>query len=494
MIEYHALLSIVFLNLALVFAACQPLIIDEGAPDSADSAPLLAEDTAETAAATEKIVETVAGSDGLGDPYYPQLGNGGYDVLHYTIDLIVDMDDNTITGTTTIEARAIQPLRAFNFDFLGLEISEILVNGARANFDRQGGELTIAPASPLMNGDIFTTTVAYSGVPEPVDDPGVSFAQLGWVVYEPGVFTLSEPSGAMSWYPVNNHPTDKATYTFRITAPKPFVVAANGLLQAEIDNGETITYLWQAGDPMASYLATVNIAQFTVLTDVGPDGLPIRNYFPPGARATIIETFKPTADMIAFFSRILGPYPFEAYGVVVMDVDFPAALETQTLSIFGRPLVRENVVAHELIHQWFGNSVSPATWQDIWLNEGFATYFEALWYEHTAGAEAFDKRMGDLYGSMVNQQLPPPGDPSLEGLFGSTVYVRGAWTLHALRLRVGDEVFFDILRAYYERFQNSHAGTSDFIAVAEGVSGQDLADFFADWLFAEKVPVVSGLG
>ena len=433
------------------------------------------------------MAETV-GADGLGDPYYPQLGNGGYDVTHYALDLAFDPDSRSINGTTTITAQATQNLSAFNLDFSGLKIGAISVDDHPADFSRTGTELTIRPADILPAGQLFTITVDYSGVPQPIVDPGVPFARVGWITAGSGVFVLSEPSGAMSWYPVNNHPTDKASYTFRITVPKPLLVAANGLLEEKIDNGDTTTFVWEAADPMASYLATVNIAEFKMVTEEGPNGLPIRNFFPLDASLRASEALSPTVAMIEFFSDILGPYPFEAYGVVVMDANFPGALETQTLSVFGRNALREGTVAHELAHQWLGNSVSPATWQDIWLNEGFATYFEALWREHSRGSDLFHSEMSDSYDSIVAAQLPAPGDPSVRGLFGASVYQRGAWTLHALRLQVGDELFFEILRVYYDRFKGGNAGTSDFIAIAEAVSGQDLSDLFDSWLYAAEIP------
>lgn len=465
----------------LWLTACQPLIVD---PD-----PPLA-----VAAAAIQPVDPIAGADGLGDPLYPQLGNGGYDVQHYTIDLTVDVLSNTITGTTNITALATAPLASFNLDLSGLTVTTITVNGAPAAFTRTGYELNITPAVPLPVAQPFTATVAYGGSPEAIADPGIPFAGVGWLDYdEDGIYVFSEPSGAMSWYPVNNHPLDKATYTFRITAPEPYVVAANGLLVDEIDHGESRTYVWEAGDPMASYLATINLADFEILTEEGPEGLPIINFFPVGRSRLLQRNFAPTADMIAYYSDLIGPFPFESYGAVVMEAPFGGALETQTRPVFGRMSTIETTIAHELVHQWFGNSISLARWQDIWLNEGFATYFHHLWTEHTRGEEVFNATMRGMYTTIKARRMFPPGDPPPDDLFGSAVYVRGAWTLHALRLEVGDEVFFEIIRTYYDRFQGGNATTADFIAVAEAVSGQSLDALFQAWLYDEEAPAVPGM-
>ncbi len=433
-------------------------------------------------------LKNTIGADGLGDPLYPQLGNGGYDALHYTIDLAVDMHSHAITGMAMITAQTTQTLSSFNFDFQGLQIQKITVNATPATFQRTNSELTITPVTPLSSGEWFTTIVAYHGVPAGIADPGVPFQKIGWLVYKPGIFVASEPSGAMAWYPVNNHPLDKATYTFRITVAKPYVVAANGLLQSTLEQGDSRTYLWEMHSPMASYLATIDIAEFKLVTEQGPNQLPIRNYFPPNASPQMLATFAPTAAMLQFYSDLIAPFPFEAYGAVVVDDNFPTALEAQTLSIFGQDTLFEAAVAHELSHQWFGDSVSVKTWRDIWLNEGFATYFENLWLEHTQGQAAFDASMHSLYELMKNRQLGPPASPKLQDLFGPAIYVRGALTLHALRLSVGDAVFFKILRTYYSRYQFSNASTADFMAVAEAVSGQNLDIFFNTWVYADDVP------
>lgn len=541
------------------------------------------------------------GADGIGDEFFPELGNGGYDARHYTIDLTADVDDNLIKAVVVIDALATQDLSAFNLDFAGPAVTDVLVDGAPAAYERQGRELVITPAAPLVEGAAFSVSIAYSGQPSGVRATGIPFL-VGWTNYGDGVFVASEPAGAAGWYPVNDHPLDKATYTFRITAPDPYVVAANGVLQAVVPdavNGWT-TYVWEMAQPVASYLVTVNIAEYVIDTGEGPDGLPIRNFFPPGLAEKGAVEFAKTPDMIAFFEDLFGPYPFDAYGVVVIDTDLQFALETQTLSLFARNWVTgtgraEEAVAHELAHQWFGDSVSLAGWQDIWLNEGFATYVSWLWFEHDQGSDVLQQVVARAHTNITQDErtyvlqlskqdvlnalalllpddasldggaladvvrlimqdglsdedlaaltgeypptgitrddvlalvtalpfdtvrwsgetvaelesilhlgapepgvfrLPrsryvPPGSPPLNDLFNPGVYQRGALTLHALRVRVGDEAFFAILRAYYDRYAYGNATTADFIAVTEAISGDDLGDFFDAWLYAPDVP------
>ena len=431
---------------------------------------------------------------GLGDPLFPGLGNSGYDVTHYTLDLVADLAADTISGTTVLQAQALLDLAEFNLDFEGFTIRALTVNDAPAQYKRAGRELSIMPPSPLRAGQRFTVAVAYYGVPEPTADNGAPFL-VGWRHYEGGVYVASQPSGAATWYPVNDHPCDKATYTLRITVPQPYVVAANGLLQSATDNGATTTYVWEARDPMASYLVTVNIAEFTQQTAAGPGGLPIRNYFPQRLAADLADDFARTPEMITLYDRLFGPYPFEAYGVVVADTQVGFALETQTLSLFGRddssePGRGELIVAHELAHQWFGNSVSLASWLDIWLNEGFATYAQWLWVEETQGREAFDRQVRMAYSTIQQRDLPPPGNPPPNGLFSAGVYLRGGLTLHVLRLRVGDDTFFRILQTYAARYHNSNATTADFVALAEEISGTELQALVAAWLYDEALPEI----
>jgi aminopeptidase N len=482
------------------------------------------------------------GADGLGDPYDRQLGNGGYDAQHYALDLEVDVGGNTVSGTVTMRAVATQDLSAFNLDFVGNDIRHLLVDDVPVDYVRdpapehsggltvrpgqsssafqpprtletQGRELTVFPIEPLHSGQAFTVELSYSGSPQPFYSRAVWFP-MGWNHYEGGIFVASEPDAASSWFPVNDHPLDKATYTFEVTVSEPYVVAANGLLEEVIDNGATNTYVWEASDPLASYLVTVNIAEYVLQTEEGPDGLPIRNFFPPELADDAAFDFGRTAEMIELFSGLFGPYPFESYGVAIVG-DVPFALETQTLSVFSSGLVTgerlaEEVVAHELAHQWFGDSVSPSYWSDIWLNEGFATYAQLLWLDHAEGRRVFDERIRTMYDAVsgtiwqdrppdevrewLAARYPPPGEPPHDDLFNGGVYDRGALTLHALRLRVGDEVFFDILRTYHDRYRYGTAATADFISVAEQISGQELGRFFQSWLNEQAVPAIPEMG
>lgn len=437
-----------------------------------------------------------SGTPGIGDPYFPTLGNGGYDALHYTLNLTADLDADTLDGAVTIDLRAEQALSSFNLDFQGYTITSVTVDGAPADHQRDGAELTIIPAQPLAKGQTVTVTVAYNG-PMP---RGGGFSN-GWTRHPNGVYVASQPAGAQRWYPVNDHPQDKATYTFVITVPAPYVVAANGLMQPTQRQGDLLTYTWEMAEPMASYLATVNIGLFEQRAEVLEGGLLIRNFFPAGQAERGEAVFARTGAMLALFEEKFGPYPFSAYGVVVADVFLPFALETQTLSLFGSNILApggwggdaEGVIAHELAHQWFGNSVSPLFWRDIWLNEGFASYAQIIWLEHTEGREAADAQLTSWYSALANPLVAitgsAPAEPPANNLFNGAVYLRGALTLHALRLELADDdLFYAILRAYTARYRHAHASTPDFIAVAEAVSGRDLTALFDAWLYQRAMP------
>ncbi len=436
------------------------------------------------------VMNATPGASGVGDPYFPHLGNGGYDALHYTIDLDADLDSSTISATVTMQARATQALSRFNLDFGGFTISSITVNGRPATFEREERELIITPAQAIANNAEFEVAVTYSG--SPGRNTNLSPYSRGWTFYSGGSYVASEPDGASLWYPVNDHPSDKATYTIITTVPEPYTVAANGILEDVSRTNNYRTYTWENHDPTASYLVTVNISEFVRSDDTVVDGVPIRNYFPAHHQTAGEYVFSHTGHMMETFNEVLTPYPFEAYGAVVADTSLPFALETQTMSLFGNNILRGDagaqvVIAHELAHSWFGNHVSPATWRDIWLNEGFATYASVLWIEEHYGRDVAMSAMDNWYNVARNSRVII-GDPGRDNLFSVSVYYRGAWTLHALRERVGDEHFFEIIATYQNRYAHGNAEIADFVEVAEEISGRNLDGFFESWLYQANIP------
>jgi aminopeptidase N len=431
------------------------------------------------------------GAPGIGDPLFPALGNGGYDVDDYDLTLHVDPKENALEAQALIRARSTQDLSRFDLDFSGLEIDAILVDDAPATFTREDTELVITPVKAIAKGNSFKTLVRYHGNPKTIPDPSVPFADgIGWLVHDGEVYVISEPSGAASFYPVNDHPLDKATYTFRVTVKKPLVVAANGLLTETIDKGDETTYVWRSNDPMASYLATVCIAEFVVEKLEGPNGLPVINFYTPSSRPKSRESFAHTGEIIGFFNDKFGPYPFESAGAILASARIPGALETQTRPVYGAGVGGDEVIAHEIAHQWFGDCVSLARWQDIWLNEGFAEYASWLWNEHAKGAEKFQDAVYHSYKYLRTSKIKPPGKPSATQMFGPNVYIRGAMTLHALRLEVGDDSFFKTLRTWMQRHNDANATTDDFVALASEIAGRDVKPFLEAWLYDEKMPSI----
>ncbi|MEO8395310.1 MAG: M1 family metallopeptidase [Chloroflexota bacterium] len=447
----------------------------------------------------------VPGGTGIGDSLYSNFGNGGYDVQHYTLDLTVSPLSNSFVGSTTIEAKATEDLGRFDLDLIGLKIDTITVNGLDATFTRDGQELQITPAQPIANESAFTVVVDYHGAPERYRSVALP-VQTGWVEYDDGAncpcsYVLSEPDGAATFFPSNDHPLDKATYTLRVTVPKPYDVAMNGVQQSITDNGDSTTTVSEVTSPMASYLTTIDISQFDLVTEPGTKGgVPIRNYFEKNIPQVTRDLFKTQDEMIGYFESLFGPFPFDVYGALMLNVQPGGALEDQTLSIFGTDTVSPDddrsdlTIAHELAHQWFGDSVSVADWSDIWLNEGFASYAEALWIEHTKGSDGLKSWISGTYGYVARAHLTPPGKPPADDLFNQGTYARGGLTLAALRLKVGDDKFFRILQQWYLVFKDSNGSTNDFITLASKVSDTDLTTFFDAWLYQTALPSIPELG
>jgi aminopeptidase N len=432
------------------------------------------------------------GDEGIGDPYFPTYGNGGYDAKHYTLRVKYDPATDRLSGTAAIEATATADLSRFNLDLSGLSVREVLINDRDARYARDGAELVITPPAGLRGGATFTVEVTYDGTPAGASQPGLG--RTGFLHTADGAFAMGQPESAATWYPVNDHPFDKATYTIAITAPADVAAISNGVRTGTTDAAGWTTSTWEVRRPMASYLSTLAIGDYAV-SESKHQGKPVISAVPrsmPDGPAN--RAMARTPEVADFLATRFGPYPFEAYGGIVVDdsrVSF--ALETQTRPIYsagffasGAPRAGMDVVAHEIAHQWFGNSVSLRQWKDMWLNEGFATYAQWLWAEHDDGPSV--QRQFDVEYDRLRSWAAAPGDPGREGLFGQAVYQRGAMTLHALRKAVGDEDFFRILRTWATEKRDGNGTTDEFIAVAERVSGESLRPLFAAWLYGKTRP------
>jgi aminopeptidase N len=456
------------------------------------------------AAAPAAATRYVEGAPGAGDPFYPFAGNGGYNVKHYGLALDYDPADDTLSGRAAVFAKATQNLKSFNLDLRPfLEVERVTVNGRRASFTRGGDhELVISPRPKLRAGRSFVVTVRYAGTVEPVVDPDESIE--GWIPTADGAFVVNEPQGSPGWYPANDTPKDKATYDFVISVPKGREALANGKLVANFDRGEHSIWVWRARDPMAPYLSTATNGEFETRFGELPGGLPEYNavdpttqrFAPPDMPEPQLawERLEAQPGAVALFEELYGEYPFEAIGAIVdWAPNVFYALESQTKPNYWQ-IPSVSTIVHEIAHQWFGNAVTLSEWPDIWLNEGFATWSEWIYSERTGGATA-QEEFDALYALPPEddgyQDLWFPAPLNLSGpeeLFHTPVYDRGAMTLQALREKLGDDVFFEILREWYEQNKGGNVTTADFVELAEEESGEELDEFFEIWLSTDGRP------
>ena len=527
---------------------------------------------------------TTIGAPSIGDSIFTTEGNGGIDVTAYDLDIHWDNKTEHIKGEATLNIKTTQKLSAFSLDFHGLKVTSITVDTVPVKFSRNKDKLLILLPKLLETDISFTLTVHYEGKPSEVSEE--ESVSAGWHTVEEGARALSEPNSAKNWFPCNNHPRDKAVYTFHITVPKAYDVVANGMPQKSIHTKTSTTYQFKTREPMASYLTLISIGHYDREVLKAKDGTPIYNYYYKGIAQKDKEVFAQEAAIMEFFSKKFGPYPFASAGIVSAQGESILAYETQTRPFFGTP-TSEQMLAHELAHQWFGDLVSLDEWKESWLKEGFATYSAALWFEHKQGKEYMGKWVKGTFESLMGIQRLPKGNMSkmlkafeikerilssdeviklidmgtkgkteakslkralahipkegissykldavfkemsfpyfdlifnqyvdfmniisgeksennisfdnlvatlgqaprdvhtLSQIYSSGVYARGALAMHALRIKVGDTTFFNILRAYFTRYKNSHANSIDFEAIATEVSGENLDNFFKAWL------------
>ncbi|MGI5193398.1 M1 family metallopeptidase [Streptomyces sp. CA-288835] len=434
------------------------------------------------------------GAPGIGDPYYPAYGNGGYDVSHYDLRLKYQPETDKLEGTATLLATTTQDLSRFNLDFL-LDVSEVRVNGDKASFKTSGEhELEVTPKTPLPKGTPVTVVVRYSGVPSSKSAYGFT----SWHRTADGGVGANEPEAAWWWFPSNDHPLDKATYDVSVAVPDGTQAISNGTLQSTSSRAGWTGFNWRSNKPQATYLATLAIGKFDVTTGKSESGIPIVNAYSKelgdhyGAARASIER---TGEVADWLTEYFGPYPFNALGGYVPNTtETGYALETQTRPFYSPRQFANgtnvSVVVHELAHQWYGNLVSVAGWKDIWINEGFARYAQWLWSEHEGEGTA--QELADYVYASLPADDPfwkvRPGDPGPENQFHLAVYDRGALALQALRNEIGDEDFFAILKGWPKKHAHGNATVGEFVKYAERISDRPLAALFDTWLYQPSKP------
>ncbi|MBB5122205.1 M1 family metallopeptidase [Streptomyces eurocidicus] len=437
---------------------------------------------------------------GIGDRLFPELGNPGFDVIAYDIAFTYHGNDKPLDAVTTLQAEATDRLDHFNLDFAGGAVRSVAVNGLPAEFTPAKEDLVVTPAVALPDEGHFTVTVHHTSDPRAAD--------TGWVPTSDGLVMANQADAGHRVFPGNDHPSDKARFTFRVTAPKDLTVVANGLPDGRSTSGAQTTWTYRSPHPMATELAQVSIGRSAVPHRTGPHGLPVRDVVPAADRRRLEKWTARTPAHLAWLEKKIGPYPFETYGVLLADASTGFELETQTLSLFERNLfVRtdipgwylESVMVHELAHQWFGDSVSPRAWSDLWLNEAHATWYEALYAEEKGGT-SFTARMRTAYehsnawradgGPPAAPKVPQPGRKT--SIFRPNVYDGGAVVLYALRQKIGAPAFERLQREWVAGHRDSTAGTTDFVALASQVSGQDLTQFLRAWLYEATTPPMPG--
>jgi aminopeptidase N len=433
-----------------------------------------------------------AGAAGVGDPYFPLEGNGGYDVSHYDLRLAYDPATHRLRGSTTITAVARKGLSRFDLDLSGYQVSEVTVRGHAARFRRSGQELVITPGRGLVRGTRFTTVVSYAGVPKTVRRSRVGFGDYGWIYTKDGAFVGCEPNAAHTWFPANDHPSDKASFRFRITVPTGRKVVANGTYRGHRVHGRSDTYVWDQRAPMATYLATVGIGRWDFHRSRTPGGIESFTAVDPSLakQAARRHTAARTARITDYWTRRFGRYPFGSTGAVVDNLpQVGFSLETQTRPLYGF-VPDVDTMSHELSHEWFGDSVSVRTWQHIWLNEGFATFSSWLWDEHTGGPSTL-RQARMLYRALGRKDSfwnTSVADPKRDLMFSAPVYFRGGMALAALRHRIGDRDFFTLLRTWLRTHRNGNVTTPQFRALAHRISGKPMQHFFRVWLWDKRKP------
>ncbi len=443
-------------------------------------------------ATTRKAAEKAAAAVPVIDPYLPGSGNFGYRVSRYELDLEYKAGINRLSGSATITAVTLAALRTLRLDLSpALTVSKVWANGERpAQFRTAGNKLHIRLASALPPGAALSIVVRYSGSPEPIRS---HWGDVGFEELSDGALVAGQPNGAPTWFPCDDHPGAKASYRIQITTGSSYHVIANGELASRRVRAAQTTWVYEQPEPMSTYLATVQIGVYDQVR-LANEPVTMRAALPARLRSKFDHDFARQPQMMQLFVKLFGPYPFSSgYTVVVTDDDLEIPLEAQGISIFGANHCTggrdsERLIAHELAHQWFGNSVTVRRWRDIWLHEGFACYAEWLWSQESGGpstdelARRYHERLRDSPQDLLL------ADPGPRDMFDDRVYKRGALTLHALRRKIGDTNFFALLQDWTTRYRHGSVVTDDFTGLAANYADESLRPLWDAWLYSTEVP------
>ena len=426
------------------------------------------------------------------DPYLPTAGNFGYRVSRYELELEYKVAINRLAGTATVTTVTLAELQTFSLDLSSaLSVAKVTVNGKRPkHFRTDRDKLHITLAERLPAGAAMTVAVRYSGTPRPKRTP---WGEVGFEELTEGALVAGQPNGASSWFPCDDHPSAKASFRVQIATESAYLTLANGKLLSRRARAGMTTWTYEQSEPTSTYLITLQIGPYT-RRRMAKNGVEIFSVLPDRLRREFDHDFGRQPQMMKLFVKLFGPYPLaDGYTVVVTDDDLEIPLEAQGISIFGANHCdgrrgSERLVAHELAHQWFGNSVTAQRWRHIWLHEGFACYAEWLWSDHCGERSADDwarhyhRRLVDSPQDLVL------ADPGPQDMFDDRVYKRGALALHALRRRIGDDAFFALLREWTSRYRHASVVTDDFIALAAQYTEDSLRPLWAAWLYSAEVP------
>ena len=437
---------------------------------------------------------SVAASSGAApDPYMPGAGTNAYRVERYELDLDYRVASNRLSGKAVLHGVACVPTSAIVLDLVGLRATKVQLNGRAVRFNQRAEQLVVSAPAPLQADEPFTLEVRYGGSPSP--RRGL-WGEVGWEELTDGVLVAGQPNGAPSWFPCNDHPRDKASYRFTVTTDANYRAVCNGVLQARTTRSSRETWVYEQAEPMPAYLATVQIGRYGLLElDAGrsapqvPQSVAVSPALADQARAGL--ALQPA--MMRTFSSCFGPYPFAGHTVVVTEDELEIPLEAQGLSILGPNHLTadwesQRLIAHELSHQWFGNSLTAASWQDIWLHEGFACYAEWIWSEE-AGVMSVAARAGAAWrGLKADAQDLLVGDPGPQHMFDDRVYKRGALAVHAVRMAVGDLAFFALLQEWTATHRHGSVSTHDFIMAVDRATAIDTEALLHPWLYEELLP------